>query len=1080
MRAATAPAYGAVIFDMDGVVTDTAALHAKAWQKLFDEALPALAGTPIASFDLQQDYRQFIDGRSREDGIRAFLAHLGINVPEGVATDGPGTLSVAGLAHRKQQIFSQLLGEQPVAVFPDALRVLRQLRESRVPTALVTASRNCRTVVAACGISELFTVVVDGIDAATMGLPGKPDPALFLEAAKRLHVEPAEAVVLEDAAAGIRAGVAGGFALVVGVDRHGSGNLLAAGAHLVVKDLSTLLMVHALRATNRETSSEDVLNVGLSTTAQAEDWLLTYEGFDPKQEGRRESLCVLGNGYWATRGAFPGTSSDGVHYPGTYFAGIYNRTVTDLAGRDDEAEHLVNCPDWTFLTVRAAAGRAFAPGKVELLSYRQELDVRNGILTRTSRYRDANGHATRISSRQFNSLAHRYLAVVETTVEAENWTGDVEVESAVNGAVVNSNCAADGHLNGSHLLSVGGHELDGQTVLWESRTKQSGLNVAMALRTTCYTESGENLTSNRQTLLESGRAGHRISFTLNRGCPVTIVKTVAVATSRDRAVSTAALAATQRILQASTNAAELSSHKRAWQALWAQFGVELGAGRKHRLAMNLNTFHVLQTVAAAGPDLDAGAPARGLHGEGYRGHIFWDEVFVYPMITLRRPDITKWLLLYRYRRLDGARAAARAEGRQGAKFPWQSGSDGREETPEALFNMRDQQWMPDNSRLQAHSGLAVAYNVWQYFQASGDREFIVSYGAEILVEVSRYFASLATLEPTDGRYDITSVMGPDEFHDGYPGHPGEGLRNNAYTNVLASWVLTKAVEAVELVSTSDQGAMCSRLSVEPSELASWAQIGRRLRVPFHGDGVISQFEGYEDLQEFEWGSYRTRYGDIARLDLILQSEGKTTNSYKLSKQADVLMLFYLFSAEELREVFERLGYPLPPEVVPQTIRYYLARTSHGSTLSRLAHSWVLARSDREQSWELFTQALECDLDDTQGGTTGEGVHLGAMAGTSDMVLRCFGGVETRNDTLWLHPLLPAELSRVAFQLKFRGQVIDVTLTLDRIELRLEAGVANPIRVNVEYAEQTLGPGDTMLLELATREFSVVRHPPARG
>jgi trehalose/maltose hydrolase-like predicted phosphorylase len=380
--------------------------------------------------------------------------------------------------------------------------------------------------------------------------------------------------------------------------------------------------------------------------------------------------------------------------------------------------------------------------------------------------------------------------------------------------------------------------------------------------------------------------------------------------------------------------------------------------------------------------------------------------------------------------------------------------------------------MPDNSRRQRHVGLAVAYNVWQYYQASGDFEFLATYGVELLAEVARCFVAMATHDAAEDRFSIDAVMGPDEFHDGYPGHPGSGVRNNAYTNVMTSWVLTKAGEAVQLVSEAGAGNLPGRLKLDDAELSQWDRVSRRLRVPFHRDGIISQFDGYEALQDFNWEAYRDRYGDIGRLDLILQAEGDSTNSYKLSKQADVLMLFYLLSAEELRDVFERLGYPLPPDLVPRTILYYLSRTSHGSTLSRLAHSWVLARSDREQSWSLFTQALDCDIADTQGGTTQEGVHLGAMAGSSDMVLRCYGGVETRDDTLWLHPLLPHELSDVSFRLSFRGQAIRVRVTAGSISLDLSTGRAKPIQVCVEGVHRILGPGDKLFMALESGECTV--------
>src|SRR5690606_29514551 len=206
-------------------------------------------------------------------------------------------------------------------------------------------------------------------------------------------------------------------------------------------------------------------------------------------------------------------------------------------------------------------------------------------------------------------------------------------------------------------------------------------------------------------------------------------------------------------------------------------------------------FHVLQTVAAADPDLDAGMPARGLHGEGYRGHIFWDEIFVYPILTMRRPDLSRALLSYRHRRLGEARSAAAAEGHRGAMFPWQSGIDGREETPTHLYNVRNARWMPDRSHRQRHVGLAIAYGVWQYIEVTDDHEFLLNRGLELLVEVSRFFASLATYDPETDRYSIDGVMGPDEFHDGYPGAAEGGLRDNAYTNVLTSWVLQRTLEA---------------------------------------------------------------------------------------------------------------------------------------------------------------------------------------------------------------------------------------------------------------------------------------------
>jgi trehalose/maltose hydrolase-like predicted phosphorylase len=350
--------------------------------------------------------------------------------------------------------------------------------------------------------------------------------------------------------------------------------------------------------------------------------------------------------------------------------------------------------------------------------------------------------------------------------------------------------------------------------------------------------------------------------------------------------------------------------------------------------------------------------------------------------------------------------------------------------------------------------------VWQYYQSTGNTEFLIHQGAELLLEVARFFASLTSYDAAADRYDINGQMGPDEFHDGYPGAPGLGMRNNAYTNVMTAWVLHRAIETVALLEGRYCAPLWNRLRLRPEETERWEHISLRLRVPFHADGVISQFEGYEDLPEFNLDAYREKYGSLDRLDLILLSEGDSTNNYRLSKQADVLMLLYLFSAEELRELLHNMGYPLPPASIVRTVEFYGSRSTHGSTLCNVVHSWVEARRDRERSWSFLTTALESDLGDIHGGSTQEGIHLGAMAGSVDMVVRCYTGLEIRDDMLWLHPVLPPELTKVVFAINYREQPIRLELTASNLRLQLSPGGATPIKVRIEGQDVTLSPGQT--------------------
>jgi alpha,alpha-trehalase len=351
-----------------------------------------------------------------------------------------------------------------------------------------------------------------------------------------------------------------------------------------------------------------------------------------------------------------------------------------------------------------------------------------------------------------------------------------------------------------------------------------------------------------------------------------------------------------------------------------------------------------------------------------------------------------------------------------------------------------------NYRMDARlAGLAEKLHA-EYYEVTADREFLSMYGAEMLLEIARFWASIATYNSELKRYEILGVMGPDEYHDNYPGSEIGGLNNNSYTNIMAVWVLSRAQELLNVLPSDRCAELSEAMALSSREIERWRDISRRMRVVFHDDGVISQFEGYDQLDDFDWGRYRAKYGNIARLDRILEAEGDTPNRYKASKQADVLMLFYLFSAEELEQLFDQLGYSFDREVIRKNIDYYLSRTSHGSTMSGVVHSWVLARSDRAHSWQLFTHALEADISDVQGGTTAEGIHLGAMAGTVDLVQRGHTGIVTRGEVLWFKPCLPEQWAKLRMRLRYREQSLELEIGRAKLIVRSIAGHEKFVRV----------------------------------
>ncbi|MDT0469694.1 MULTISPECIES: glycoside hydrolase family 65 protein [Streptomyces] len=797
------------------------------------------------------------------------------------------------------------------------------------------------------------------------------------------------------------------------------------------------------------------------------EWTWEYEGYDPDAERLRESLCTLGNGYFATRGAVPECRAGLVHYPGTYVAGCYNRLESTVAGRQVVNEDLVNLPNWLLLRFRCRSahgpwGQWFSPGACSLHHYRHSLDLRRGTLTRSFRYRDDDAGVLCVEQVRLVHMGDPHLGALRTVFTAEDWAGEIEIEAAVDGGVINSNVHRYRSLNRSHLahMQFGAQKPD---VVWlYCRTTTSDIAIAMAARTvvTGQPPVSSEVRSTRH------RVVHHLVIPIAPGRPVDVEKTLALHTSRDTAISNPLSAAVDQICAAADFSTLLHSHVAAWEQLWRRAEVQV-PGQAGRV-LRLHLFHVLQTLSPHTADLDVGVPARGLHGEAYRGHVFWDELFVLPYLNLHLPEVSRALLDYRYRRLPQACRAATAAGRAGAMYPWQSGSDGREETPEWHLNPRSGRWLPDHSRLQHHVGSAIAYNVWQYCEATGDTEFLHTKGAEMLLQIARFWADISVFDPDYGRYRIRGVVGPDEYHDGYPDAARPGLDDNTYTNVTAAWVLNRTLDLLRRLPAWRREELFERVQLDGDQLPKWEEISRRLRVPYH-QGVISQFEGYDELAELDWDAYRGRYGDIRRLDRILEAEGDTVNRYKASKQADVLMLGYLFSHTELQQLFHRLGYSLDGEVWRKTVDYYLQRTSHGSTLSGLVHGWVLARVKRAEAWTYCQEALEADIADLQGGTTGEGIHLGAMAGTLDLVQRGLTGLETREDALWLDPVPLPTLSEYGFSLRYRGHW-GVGLWLQSGQLRITVPDSEESAIRLVLADRavTMAPGETCTLVLPTR------------
>lgn len=802
-----------------------------------------------------------------------------------------------------------------------------------------------------------------------------------------------------------------------------------------------------------------------------EGWIVQYSGYSPQEEPLREALCTVGNGYFATRAAAEGSFAGGNHYPGTYLAGGYNRLESTMAGQVIENEDLVNWPDWTLLRFKVENGAWFDIDAVEMLDFEQSLNLKDGILERIMKFRDKEGKETHLSCRRIVSMADMHLAAIQWELKPLNWEGRITIHSALNGKVTNSGVARYRALNGQHLIPVDSGSFEEDSIFLKMRSSQSEIVMVQACKTRINFELYQPVIE-RKTIIEQDYVAQELTFEAFENKNIILEKLVGLYTSRDMAIADPLCEAQKLVTRTGEFNEVLRFHKMAWEELWGQSDILLTASGSHdQLLLRLHIFHLFQTFSLKTIDGDVGIPARGWHGEAYRGHIFWDELFIFPFFNITIPELTRALLMYRYRRLPEARYAAKKEGYKGAMFPWQSGSNGREETQIIHLNPESGNWLPDNTHLQRHVNAAIAYNVWQYFQVTGDLQFLSFYGAELLLDIAKFWAAKVIYNEEREKYEIHEVVGPDEYHTSYPNSSEPGLRNNAYTNIMAVWTLKHALLALEKLNDRRAGDLLKLMEIDEEELSRWEQICRRMFVPFLENGLIlEQFEGFKDLKDLDWIKYHERYGETMRLDRILEKEGDDVRNYKAVKQPDVLMLFFLFSAEELQELFQMLGYSFDPkEHIPLNIDYYQKITSHGSTLSKVVYSWVYARSHREKSWHDFEEALISDFSDIQGGTTAEGIHLGAMAGTVDLIHRCYTGMEFKKDCLYFNPALPENVEEMSFKCRYRKHWLEVRLTRDLLILRSHGGWQDLIRIVVNDEEFVMRKGEERRISYRKKE-----------
>ena len=419
--------------------------------------------------------------------------------------------------------------------------------------------------------------------------------------------------------------------------------------------------------------------------------------------------------------------------------------------------------------------------------------------------------------------------------------------------------------------------------------------------------------------------------------------------------------------------------------------------------------------------------ARTLSGTGYRGHIFWDtEIFMLPFYVFTFPKMARNILLYRYRRLDEARKLAKAEGYNGAKFPWESAASGDEQTPGWARDINGKIVRIHTHEMEHHITADIAYALYKYYVATGDEKFMQNYGYEIIFETARFWASRVVLNKRTNKYDIPNVIGPDEFHI--------SVKNNAFTNMMAKWNLLIAYELSHRVKKDSKTYwnIKQKINLIDEEVNDWHRIASRIACSINKNNVIEQFDGYFKLKK-----HIVVAADENGLPILpKQLSTKDMRKTQLIKQADVLMLLVLLD-DAFGEKMKKVNYD-----------YYSDKTVHGSSLSAAMHCLIACKvKDMQRGYSFFNTSLRADISNIYGNTD-EGIHAASLGGTWQALIFGFAGIKIDENGVSVDPYMPKTWGKMIFSLLVRGDVLYFQISHRSIKLKLSSAIRKSIKISV--------------------------------
>ncbi|NTV17170.1 MAG: glycoside hydrolase family 65 protein [Chlorobiaceae bacterium] len=734
----------------------------------------------------------------------------------------------------------------------------------------------------------------------------------------------------------------------------------------------------------------------------SEEWLLRRKGFRNSEKSIQvnETLLTIGNGYLNIRGSLeelpPG------HSGGMYLSGIYDKSEAAV-------EELVKCPMWTDVSIWSE-GHKFCLSTCTALWHEQILDMKKGVLHRTTTFKNPHGQIITIETARLVSMHDVHLGYMLVKVTPRNFSAPLRIFTGLNGDVCNRGFFPREMLKHLQLVRI---ERGRVFMYLEMKTRERGIHISEAASWKLVSPSFQSQTWEPRIYGEKFTS--EITLDVHKGETYFFEKLAVVSTSREIHVEEMfkrSICSLKSYVRRGAKA-EISAHIDAWNEKWKQADIVINGDAEAQHALRYNIYQLLIN----GPSRPEGIGAKFLSSEGYLGHVFWDtEIFILPFYIYNFPDIARNMLLYRYNTLEGAKKNARKMGYKGAKYAWESATTGEDVTPRFASKLERTIRLIYTGTEEDHIVSDVIYGVEKYFRVTGDVSFLKDYGLEMVFLTARFWASRVVKKGE--RYEILCVIGPDEFH--------EHVDNNAYTNFIVKWHLRLAAMLFKYMVKNNVDflqELSEKISLGNQEVDDWVDISRNLKLSYDPETkLFEQFDGYFSLKDYVIERFDRKGHPV----LPRGVHYRNIQSTRLIKQADVLSMMLLFphafSDDEKLANFD----------------YYEQRTVHKSSLSHCIHAMMgLASGRRSRAYNYFMKTALFDLENLHGNSA-LGIHAAAVGGAWQTVIYGFGGFSIKSDRLVLKPWLPKKWESLSFCVRWGARPVEITVYHDRVSVLIRS------------------------------------------